>query len=345
MKILDFRSDTITKPTEEMRKAMYQAEVGDDVYGEDPTINKLEEMARELLGKESALFVPSGTMGNQLALLSHTERSQEIILEDWSHIYRYEGGGLAFLSGLQAKPIKGKNGIMKVEDIKNAIVQDNDFHHAQTGLICMENTHNMAGGVVLPLKRMKEIYNLAKNHKLPVHLDGARVFNAASYLGVDVREITKYTDSLMVCLSKGLCSPVGSILAGSKDFIDKAKNYRKMLGGGIRQGGVLAAAGIVSLTKMIDRLEEDHQKIYRLAEGLKEIKGIKINDDTVQTNILMIDISNTSFTSDELVNRMKNEGILASSITNDIIRFVSHYYIEDEDINYTIDKINSIIDI
>lgn len=343
MKTIDFRSDTLTKPTEEMRKAMYEAEVGDDVYGEDPTINKLETLASKMVGKEAALFVPTGTMGNQLALLCHTDRGQEIILEDWSHIYRYEVGGLAFLSGLQARPIIGKNGIMNPEDVKEAIVKDEDIHHAQTGLVCMENTHNMAGGVIVPPNKMKEIYDIAKENDIPVHLDGARVFNAAMALGVDVKEITQYTDTLMFCLSKGLCSPVGSILAGDEKFINKARRLRKMLGGGIRQGGVLAAAGIISLTKMVERLSDDHNKIRKLANGLKEIEGIEINDETVQTNILMINIKETSYTSNELVEKMKREGILASSITNDIIRFVTHYYISDKDIEYTIEKINRII--
>ncbi|MBS4540061.1 low-specificity L-threonine aldolase [Clostridium sp. D2Q-11] len=343
MRTIDFRSDTLTKPTEEMRKAMYNAEVGDDVYGEDPTINKLEKLASEIVGKESALFVPTGTMGNQLALLCHTDRGQEVILEDWAHIYRYEVGGLSFLAGLQARPIKSENGIMNPEDVRNAIVKDDDIHHSQTGLICMENTHNMAGGVVVPPSRMKEIFDIAKENNIPVHLDGARVFNAAVALGVDVKELTQYTDSLMFCLSKGLCSPVGSILAGEKKFIDKARRLRKMLGGGMRQGGILAAAGIISLTNMVERLSEDHTRIKELAEGLNKIKGVKINDETVQTNILMINVEDTPYSSNELVDKMKEEGILASSITNDIIRFVTHYYITDEDIEYTIEKLNQII--
>lgn len=343
MKIIDFRSDTITKPTDEMRKAMYEAEVGDDVYKEDPTINKLEEIAAEKVGKEAALFVPSGTMGNQLALMAHTQRGQEIVLEEWSHIYRFEAGGLAFLSGLQAKTVKGKNGIMEIEDLKNAIVNDNNIHHAQTGLICIENTHNMAGGVVTPLPKMKEIYSLAKEYNLPVHLDGARLFNASTYLKCNPKDITKYTDSVMFCLSKGLCAPVGSILAGTKEFINKATRYRKMLGGGMRQAGVLAAAGLVALDRMVERLWEDHDNLRKLSEGLGSIKGIEIDKNSVQTNILMVNIKNTGYSANEFVLKMKERGILASSITDEIIRFVTHRYISKSDVEYAVKIIDDIL--
>lgn len=343
MKVIDFRSDTITKPTEEMRKAMYNAEVGDDVYGEDPTINKLEQLAAEKVGKEAALFVPTGTMGNQLALLTHTKRGQEIILEDWAHIFRFEVGGLAFLSGLQARTIAGNNGMMKIQDVKKVISSGEDIHHAKTGLICLENTHNMAGGVVVPIENMNGIYNLAKENNIPVHLDGARVFNASTYLNCDVKEITKYTDSLMFCLSKGLCAPVGSILAGDEVFIEKARRFRKMLGGGMRQAGVLAAAGIIALEKMVDRLEEDHRNIRLLAEGLKNTKGINIDKDTVHTNILMINVKDTEYTSQELSQRMKERGIFATPITDEIMRFVTHLYIDSEDIKKSIDIISDIL--
>ncbi|MFA5523805.1 MAG: low-specificity L-threonine aldolase [Tissierellales bacterium] len=343
MRIVDFRSDTITKPTEEMRKAMFNAEVGDDVYGEDPTINLLEEMAAKLVGKESALFVPSGTMGNQLAVLCHTQRGNEVILEERSHIYNYEVAGIAFLSGVQARIVKGNNGIMSAKDVEKAIVVDGDIHHPQTGLICLENTHNMAGGIVVPPESMKEIYDLAKKYNLPVHLDGARVFNASTALGCDVKEITKYCDSLMFCLSKGLCAPVGSILAGSKEFINKARRYRKMLGGGMRQAGVLAAAGLLALTSMVERLSEDHINARLLAEGLKDIKDFHINMDTVESNILMVDLATSEYDSVSLVARLKNEGILASDINSSRIRFVTHKYVSQGDIEYTIDKIKKVL--
>ncbi|MTI49012.1 MAG: low-specificity L-threonine aldolase [Firmicutes bacterium] len=345
MKTIDFRSDTITKPTDEMREAMYKAEVGDDVYGEDPTINRLEELAAEKVGKEAALFVPTGTMGNQLALLSHTTRGQEVILGDWSHIFRFEVGGLAFLSGLQARTIKEYNGAMDVNDVRQAIVKDDNIHHPQTGLICMENTHNMAGGVVVPVEKMKAIYDLAKENELPVHLDGARVFNAALALEKDVKEITRYTDSVMFCLSKGLSAPVGSILAGDRDFINKARRFRKMLGGGMRQAGVIAAAGIIALEKMTDRLYEDHENIIKLANGLEKIEGISIDRDTIHTNILMINIKDTGFISEELVEKMNEKGILASSITNEIIRFVTHRHINESDINESINRIKNIFNL
>lgn len=341
MAAIDFRSDTLTKPTDEMRKAMYKANVGDDVYKEDPTVNKLEQLAKEKVGKEDALFVPSGTMGNQLALLAHTDRGEEIILEEWSHIYRFEVGGLSFLSGLQAKPIKGINGIMEVKDIKKEIIKDEDIHHAQTSLICMENTHNMAGGVVTPIDKMEKIYNLANDNNIKVHLDGARIFNASTYLNTDVKNITKKTDSVMFCLSKGLSAPVGSILAGDKEFIKKARRYRKMLGGGMRQAGILAAAGIIALNNMVDRLKLDHENIKLLADNLTNIKSIDVKKP--QTNILMIDVSKSEYNSEEVIDKLKNEGILTSKITDNIIRFVTHRHITKEDILSTIDIFNKII--
>lgn len=343
MRITDFRSDTLTKPTEEMRKAMYNAEVGDDVYGEDPTINKLEEIAAQKVGKEAALFVPTGTMGNQLSLLSHTQRGQEIILEDWAHIFRFEAGGLGFLAGLQARTIVGNRGVMDPQLVKKSIISDNDIHHAQTGLICLENTHNMAGGVVVPIENMKEIYNIAKEKNIPVHLDGARVFNAAEFLKCDVKEIIKYTDSVMFCLSKGLCAPVGSILAGDKNFINKARGLRKMLGGGMRQAGVLAAAGIIAIESMVERLQEDHNNVQHLAEGLGNINGIEIDRDTIHTNILMINIKDSKYDSEQLVGMMKDRGILTSQITDEIIRFVTHKYINKDDIDDTIKIVNEIL--
>lgn len=343
MRIVDFRSDTITKPTKEMREAMFNAEVGDDVYGEDPTINQLEEIAARLVGKEAALFVPSGTMGNQLAVLCHTQRGDEVILEERSHIYNYEVAGIAFLSGVQARIVKGNNGIMNSKDVEKAIIADGDIHHSQTGLICLENTHNMAGGIVIPPESMKEVYDIAKKYNLPVHLDGARVFNASASLGCDVKEITKHCDSVMFCLSKGLCAPVGSILAGSKEFINKARRYRKMLGGGMRQAGVLAAAGIVALTSMVTRLSEDHKNARLLAEGLKDVRGIQVNMNTVQSNILMVDLTTPEYDSVSLVSRLKDEGILASDINSSRIRFVTHKYISEDDIEYTVDVVRRIL--
>lgn len=331
MKIIDFRSDTVTVPTEEMRKAAYQAEVGDDVYGEDKTVNTLEEYAAAKVGKEAALFVTSGTMGNQIALLSHCQRGQEVILDKDSHIFNAEVGGTSFISGLQTCPIKGVRGIMDIRDIMNS-VRPADIHHPQTGLICIENTHNMAGGVVWPLETLRSLYSWAQGKGIPVHMDGARVFNAATYLKCDARMIAQYCDSIMFCLSKGLCAPVGSILAGTKEFIEKARRYRKMLGGGMRQAGIIAAPGLVALKTMVERLEEDHINARKLADGFRNIKGLNITGD-IHTNIVMLDTSGTCYNANETVEIFKKRGILAGAIDNYIIRFVTHKYISSEDVD------------
>lgn len=343
LKIIDFRSDTITKPTDEMRKAMGAAEVGDDVYGEDPTVNRLEQLAAMKVGKEAALFVPTGTMGNQIALLTHTEHGQEAILDDWSHIIRFEGGGLALISGLQARRISIDKGIYTANEIKKAIVINNDIHAAQTGIICIENTHNMAGGTVTPLKHLKKIYELSKAYNIPIHTDGARIFNAAAFLNCEVNEITQYTDSVMFCLSKGLCAPVGSILAGTKEFIHKARRNRKLLGGGMRQAGILASAGIIALEKMTQRLQEDHENIKLLALKLNEFDTFSIDLDSVQTNILMVNINKENIESYDFIEKMKSHGILASAITDKMLRFVTHYYISRQDILDTVERIGKII--
>lgn len=343
MKIIDLRSDTVTKPTEEMRKAMYEAEVGDDVYREDPTVLRLEKMAAEITGKEDAIFVSTGTMGNQLAVLCHTQRGDEIIVERKAHVYNYEVGGIAFLSGVQPRIVEGTNGIMSATGIEEVIVNDRDIHHPQTSLICLENTHNMAGGIVVPLEKMEEIYNLSRKYKLPIHLDGARIFNAATVLNCQVKEITKYCDSVMFCLSKGLCAPAGSILAGDKDFIEKARRYRKLLGGGMRQIGIIAAAGIVGLTKMTDRLWEDHENAKFLAQQLENIKEIKVDASTVQTNIVMVDLVDSKYDGTSFTNMLKEKGILVSQISNSRVRLVTHYYFKREDIPFVISKFKEIL--
>lgn len=343
MRLVDLRSDTITKPTEEMRKAMYRAEVGDDVYCEDPTIIDLEKRASKIIGKEDALFVPSGTMGNQIALLCHTQRGQEIILDNNSHIFKFEVGGLGFLCGLQARTIESNKGKMDIRKVEESIIDDNDIQRPQTGIICLENTHNLCGGVVLDLHYMKEVYEMARLKKIPVHLDGARIFNASVYLGIEAKEIAKYCDSVMFCLSKGLCAPVGSIIAGNRELVSKARRYRKILGGGMRQAGILAAAGIVALDEMIDRLIEDHEKTKLLANGLGNIKGIDIDYNFVHTNILIIDIKNTGYKVDDILEKMKARGIRALKFSNTLIRFVTHRYIDKEDIDYTIKNINQIL--
>src|SRR5580698_7283173 len=283
---IDLRSDTVTKPTPEMRRAMAEAEVGDDVYGEDPTVNRLEERAAQIFGREAAIFVPTGTMGNQIAIKIHTHHGQEIICEERGHIFNYELATLAAFSGCIVRPIFGEDGALTWADIKKRIAPG-IYYKAQTGLISLENTHNMAGGTIYRQEAADEICDEAHKIGLPVHLDGARIFNAAAALGKPVAEITRKFDSIMFCLSKGLGAPVGSMLVGNKDFIVKARIYRKALGGGMRQAGILAAAGLIALEKMPLRLHEDHANAQVLAQGLAQIGGIKIDPKKVQTNILV----------------------------------------------------------
>ncbi|HEX2952841.1 MAG TPA: low-specificity L-threonine aldolase [Bacillota bacterium] len=321
--MIDLRSDTVTKPTSAMREAIFHAEVGDDVYGEDPTLRKLECMAAERVGKEAALFVPSGTMGNQIAVLTHTERGDEIILEANAHIFYYEVGGPAVLSGVQTRPIKGVKGFIDPDEI-HAAIRDENIHTPRTGLLCLENTHNRAGGAVLTAEQMKRMADVAHEHGIPVHLDGARIFNAAISLGVDVKELTKEVDSVMFCISKGLSAPVGSLLTGSESFIRKARKNRKLLGGGMRQAGILAAAGIVALETMIDRLREDHQNARRLAESLAKLPGIGIDPADVVTNILIFSVKDLKISADAFEELLAQEGLLCSSFGPTDVRFVTH---------------------
>ncbi len=342
MKVIDLRSDTVTKPTKKMREAMYMAEVGDDVYRDDPTMLELEQKAAEKLGKEAALFVPSGTMGNQVAVMTHSQRGDEIILEENSHIFVNEVGGIAILAGVQARTLKGKNGALNPKDVEDAIRDPENIHFPKTSLICMENTHNKAGGKVISLEGMKAVYEVGKKHSIPVHLDGARIFNAATYLGVDVREITQYTDSINVCLSKGLCAPVGSVVVGSREFIRKARKNRKLLGGGMRQAGILAAAGIIALEEMTFRLQEDHDNAKALAQGLSEISGIEIDAKGVQTNIIMLNISGMRMNGNELAEALKKKEILINGSKDGNIRLVIHAYITKEDVQRVLKEIHEI---
>lgn len=332
--MIDLRSDTVTKPTEDMRRAMYEAEVGDDVYGEDPTINKLEEMTAELLGKEAALFVTSGTQGNQIAVLTHCRPGQEIILEENSHIYVYEGGAISALAGVQPRLVPGNRGSLQAKDVRAAIRAE-DIHYPETGLIAMENTHNRAGGAVIPLEDMKQVFKVANEHGIPVHLDGARLFNAVVATGVPAKDFAEQTTTVQVCLSKGLGSPVGSLIAGDADFIKRARKWRKRLGGGLRQAGILAAAGVVSLTQMVDRLSEDHARAKRLAQALAETEPYKIANQ-VDTNIVMLDVSDTPMTAQEAVEEAKKKGVLASAFGPTIIRLTTHYNVNDDELNKAI---------
>jgi threonine aldolase len=336
--MIDLRSDTVTKPTEEMRKAMYAAEVGDDVYKEDPTVRELEETAAEILGKEAALFVTSGTQGNQIAVLTHCRPGQELLLEEESHIFYYESGAVAALAGVQTRTIPGTRGAMDPKDVFNAI-RTEDIHYPETGLICLENTHNRAGGAVIPVANMDEIYNIAKANKIPVHLDGARLFNAAAAAGVDVKEFAKSTDTVQICLSKGLGAPIGSIIAGSSDFINVARKWRKRLGGGMRQAGVIAAPGLIALTKMKDRLGEDQWNARILAEAIEAIPGMKLARQP-ETNIVVADVADLNITSDVFVDRLRAEGVIAGTFGPTYVRFVTHYDVNEDQIQQAIDAIS-----
>jgi threonine aldolase len=327
---IDLRSDTVTKPTDEMRQAMARAEVGDDVYGEDPTVNRLQERAAEIFGKEAALFVPSGSMGNQIAVRLHTQPGQEVIIEELSHMFNLEMAGMAAISGALAHPIQCQDGMMDWDSIEGAIRPRSSFY-AQTGLVAVENTQNLAGGTVMSFKRMQEIAERTHERGLPIHLDGARIFNAALVLKRDVAEIASLFDSVMFCLSKGLCAPVGSMLAGSREFIERAVPVRRMLGGGMRQAGVLAAAGLVALEKMPGRLEEDHANAQLLAKGLAEIQGINIDPERVQTNILVFDISRTGQTIEDITSKLKQRGVLASAVNARKLRMVTHKGVSPDD--------------
>jgi threonine aldolase len=320
---VDLRSDTVTRPSPEMRRAMAEAEVGDDVYGEDPTVNRLERRAAEVFAREAAIFVPSGTMGNQIAIKIHTRPGQEIICEERAHIFNYEMAMLAHFSGCIARPIQAEDGLLTWSEIKTRI-SPKIYYRAATGLISLESTHNMAGGTVYPPELADEICERAHETGLPVHLDGARIFNASVALNKPVHEITRKFDSVMFCLSKGLGAPVGSVLVGSRNFIEQARVYRKALGGGMRQAGVLAAAGLIALEQGPLRLEEDHRNAKFLAEGLAEIRGLAIAPAKVKTNILVFDISGTGMSSDEITRELAARNILAAGISAHAIRLVTH---------------------
>ena len=318
---IDLRSDTVTKPTAAMREAMAAADVGDDVYGEDPTVNRLEYAAAEVFGKEAAIFVPTGTMGNQIAIRLHTQHGQEIICESRAHVLDWEMATVASFSGCVPRTVAAERGILTWEQVRKAIAPKLYFR-AQTGLICVENTHNMAGGTVTPLENLREIWEGAHETGLPVHLDGARIFNAAVALGVSVAELSSGFDTVMSCLSKGLGAPVGSMLAGSRGSIERARTIRKALGGGMRQAGVLAAAGLIALNEMPKRLHEDHANARLLAEAVAACSSAAIDMYSVQTNIVIFSLRNGDAAG--FVAALKQNGVLASAIGSDAVRFVTH---------------------
>ncbi|MGR3764567.1 threonine aldolase family protein [Rossellomorea sp. NS-SX7] len=328
--MIDLRSDTVTKPTQEMRQAAFEAEVGDDVYGEDPTVTRLEHEAARILGKEEALFVTSGTQGNQIAVLTHTRPGNEIILEENSHIFYYESGAVAALAGVQTRTIPGVKGEMDA-GIVEAAIRVEDQHFPETGLICVENTHNRAGGAIVSPENMESIYSVARNHSVPVHVDGARLFNAAAASRIDVREFTRHCDTVQICLSKGLGAPVGSIIAGDHTFIRKARKWRKRLGGGLRQVGMIAAPGLVALTTMRERLMEDHEKAAVLKEALQSSHGIRVVND-VDTNIVVADIKGSGLTTEGFVELLKDKGILIAGFGPHTVRFTTHYDVSMDEV-------------
>ncbi|HEY0794936.1 MAG TPA: GntG family PLP-dependent aldolase [Acidisarcina sp.] len=328
---IDLRSDTVTKPTPAMRAVMASAEVGDDVYGEDPTVNRLQERAAEIFGREAAIFVPTGTMGNQIAIRLHTQHGQEVICESRAHIHEWEMAMAAAFSGCQLRAVYGERGILTWAHIEPAI-SSKLYYRAQTALISLENTHNMAGGSVTPLAVLEEIWAGAKAAGLPTHLDGARIFNAALALRVSVAELTRGFDTVMFCLSKGLCAPIGSMLVGSRELIDRARVYRKALGGGMRQAGVLAAAGLIALEEMPARLSEDHGNAKLLAERLAKIPGIYLDPAEVETNIVIFRLDpESSVNAGKLVARLKEREVLCASVGPRSIRLVTHRDVSRED--------------
>lgn len=340
---VDLRSDTITQPTPEMREAIAEAEVGDDVYMDDPTVNELQEKAAAMLGKEDSLFVPSGTMGNLIALMVHCQRGDEIILGDKSHIYLNEAGGMSALGGMQPRPvINQKDGTLALADIR-ASIQSEDVHHTITKLICLENTQNVCGGVPLSVEYTNEVGKIAKENNLALHIDGARIFNAATALNVNVKDLVAPADSVMFCLSKGLSSPVGSMIVGTKKFIARARHLRKMLGGGMRQVGVLASAGLISLEKMTKRLDEDHVRAKKIYDGLKQVSGLVLEAEP-KTNMVYFDIHpNIKLTDNQIIEEIKKYGVIIDWASSRRFRLVTHYWVDDVGVQKTINAFANVL--
>jgi threonine aldolase len=338
MEYIDLRSDTVTQPTPEMREAMARAEVGDDVYGEDPTVNCLQEMAADKLGKEAGLFVASGTMGNLIGVLAQCQRGDEVIVVKKNHVFLHEAGGISALGGVHSCQLPNQpDGSLSLEDIAAAIRSD-DPHEPVTRLVCLENTHNGCGGVYQIAEYTRQAAELAHARGLSVHLDGARIFNAAAAQGVAARDLAGPADSVTFCLSKGLCAPVGSVLCGSKAFIGKAQRLRKMLGGGMRQAGILAAAGIVALEKMTGRLVEDHLRAKKLADGLRQITGLALDPGTPATNMVFLSLTaQVKGATDEFIERLKERGILIGATSERAYRLVTHYWIDDEGVEKAVE--------
>lgn len=325
--MVDLRSDTVTLPTDEMREAMKQAVVGDSMRGEDPTMNELEALAADRMGKQAAIFVSSGTMGNLVCLMAHTQHGDEVILEADAHSYYYEVGSFASIAGLSPRLVHGHHGVMDPDDLRAAIRPPSPFFPRRR-LLCLENTHNRCGGNAIRLEEMAAMTAIAREHGLAVHLDGARIFNAAVALGVRASDIARHVDSVQFCLSKGLSAPVGSLVTGSSEFIERAKRVRKSLGGDMRQSGVLAAAGIVALKTMVERLAEDHRHAARLAEGLKKIEGLVLDEPPVPTNMIFIELGVLGMSEVEFVSQLKARGVLAVAYGRGRVRMVTHRHID-----------------
>lgn len=343
--MIDLRSDTVTKPTAEMRAAMAAAEVGDDVYGEDPTVNRLQELAAEIFEKEAALFVPSGSMGNQIAVKIHTEPGQEVIIEERGHILNHELGFTSIFSGVTMRPVKSTRGSghLTWDEIKPAVQVPQGYYDTQTGLICLENTHNMGGGTVMTAEHCALLCENAHAAGLPVHMDGARIFNASVAANTPVADLTWHCDSVQFCLSKGLGAPAGSILLGSKQFIGEARVWRKRLGGGMRQIGVLAAAGLIALERSPGRLHEDHTNARNLACGIANLSGISIDLGSVETNIVIFNVAGTGLGAEEICDKLKDRGILAFGFGKSV-RMVTHCDISAAQIGETLEVLTDIIE-
>lgn len=339
--MIDLRSDTITQPTEAMRRAMAQAELGDDYYGEDPTVRRLESMAAEMLDKETGLFVTSGTMGNLVSIMTHAQRGDAIVVEEDSHTYLNENGGIAAIAGLLPRPVRGHRGVMAPEQIEGALLSD-EVLHARNRLICVENTHNVAGGTCWTVEQMRAVRTVADEHDMALHVDGARIFNAAVALNIEAAQLAADADSLTFCLSKGLSCPYGSLIVGSKDFIVEARRNRQMVGGGLRQAGVMAAAGVVALETMIDRLAEDHEHARLLAEGLREL-GCKLDLASVQTNMVFFQLEPGRLSQDEFVRKLNDAGVRVNRPRGERIRMVTHYGVTRADIQETLRAVRRLL--
>jgi len=335
---IDLRSDTVTKPCRNMREAMANAEVGDDVFGEDPTVNRLQELSSQIFNTEAALYVASGTMGNEIAIKTHTQPGDEIIIEAKSHIYNFESGAPGLLSGINMHSIHGENGVITAEQIKKAI-RLKEHHYPTTRLICLENTHNYAGGAVFPLDEIERIADVARNNSIKMHLDGARIFNAVVSTGIEPDKYAQYFDSITFCVSKGLGAPVGSVLMGNHEFINSARKYRKMFGGGMRQAGIIAAAGIYALEHNVKQLSEDHKNAKHLAAALQKTKTFDVNLDNVQSNIVIFRLNDTTLTPVEAASKLADYGILVFPFGENQLRAVTHRDVSDEDIDEVSDRL------